>query len=217
MGFLSGLFGGTPKAEISQAEQAEAQLLAAMREGWNTTGLPAQRERIAQTLGMRWNPETGSYAPDQNSQAMFDGQNIRQQAVQGGNAIASVSNQYEAQRPAFNGNNGVSSIQGDISQAKDEAGAVAQTAAGGVQNALSAAGNAAGLAHGAQMQSLNDLGQLSNTQATQANANAANAFGRSTNNRNALAGLAGAGMAVRNNMPARQPLPWTMPDGTGVG
>ena len=174
MGFFSNLF-GTPEAEVSQAELAEAELMQGMIQGYKETGIPLERERVAETLGMQWNTETGSYDADptrRRSHLDANGQ-VRMNTVNSGAPVAAISKAYESNRGPVNPNMQTGSDDvGDIAQAKDESQAVRQTAEGDVSNAYGAMANAAGLAHGAQMQSANDMSQLANNQSQQANFNA---------------------------------------------
>ena len=84
---------------------------------------------------------------------------------------------------------------GDIDQAVDESQAQRQATEADTTDAYNALGNAAGLAHGQQLQSSADVSQLSAQQADAANFNAANRFASQTNTRGAIGEVAGAGLA----------------------
>lgn len=209
MGFLRdmldplGITQETPQAEASQAEIANAQMLRAMRDSWNETGIPAQRERIARTLGVRYNPATKTYDADPTARrARFDADgNIKTNMADSGDAVATISGAYEKHRGNYNPDaNTKTAEMGDIEQAKDESMAQRQTIEADTTDALGAMSNAAGMAHGAQMQSAADMSQLSANQAQTANFNAASRFASDTNRRSAIASAAGLGAAMHGNM-----------------
>ena len=200
MGFLSSLFGGgdTPQAEESKSEKAEARLLAAMRDSYEQNGIPAERELVAQQIGLRYDPATKTHNFDQNmkrSRFNADG-SIRNNITDSGESVSNISQAYERHRPNYDPNmNSNSSEMGDIDQAVDESQAQRQATEADTTDAYNALGNAAGLAHGQQLQSSADVSQLSAQQAEAANFNAANRFASQTNTRGAIGEVAGAGLA----------------------
>ena len=200
-----GLFdqGETPQAEQSQAEQANAQMLRAMWDSYQETGVPAERERVARTLGVRYNPSTQSYDADPEARrARFNADgSVRMNATNSGEAAATISGAYEKHRGRYDPDaNAGTSDMGDIDQAKDESMAQRQASEADTSDALGVLSNAAGIAHGAQMSSAQDMSQLSAQQAEAANFNAANRFASQTNRRGTLAQAVGAGAAIHNQM-----------------
>lgn len=203
---LGGLASKPPKAKKSEAEQAQAELMSAMRTGWEENGIPLQRKRIQETLGMQYDPATKTYSHDPSARrSVLNAEGgINYKASASGEAVAGVSQAYESQRGRFNPNAGPRGI-GDIAQAQDEAAATRQTSEMDYSNALTHMGNAAGMAHGAQMESAGDIGELAGQQATQANFNAASRFARQTNNRGMAGELVGAGAAMYNRFKPQTP------------